>query len=144
MAHAQRLLAAAQSSVAQRLSEAEVRGRAEAAIAVADESARAGQEARSLLLVARRDVQEELRHRAREAVRKLRDERVYSTLRHAVESQGKLDLGCEASSREVEEGGWFVEVPGRSIDARLDTLADWALDVIQAESSVTAEVGQPP
>lgn len=144
MAQAQRLVCDAESSAAQRLSEARARGRAEAALAAADEAARIRQEARSLLLTAHRDVQEELRRRAREAVRQLRDDGVYSRLRRAVENQGRLDFGSSATSREADGGGWYVEAPGRCIDARLDTLADWAIDVVQADDLVLTETGRPP
>jgi vacuolar-type H+-ATPase subunit E/Vma4 len=121
-ADAQQVMAAARDEAAAVLARARAEGEAEAGAMLATEAARSRQVARGLVLDAQRAAYDELRERARSAVRGLleapdRRARLAASLR--------ARLGDQGTVRDHPDGGLLAETDdGRSIDASIGALVD--------------------
>jgi hypothetical protein len=124
------VLAEAREQAAALLREAREQGEREAAALRTREHARAGREARSVVLGAQRTALDELRRRTRVAARALRDDRA---LLDRLRARLVTDLGPDAVVREHPDGGLVADAPGRRVDASLPALADRALDGLGGE-----------
>lgn len=116
---------AARQQAATALARARADGEADAAQRQAEDRSRARREARRVVLAAQRAVYEELRARARAAVRELLAE---------PEAQRRLDalvrgrLAPDAQVRPHRSGGVVGELPdGRRVDASVDALVEQVL-----------------
>ncbi|MET0765956.1 MAG: V-type ATP synthase subunit E family protein [Blastococcus sp.] len=125
---AEATLAAARVEAAALLAQARAEGERDAEVVRARERARARREARATVLRAQAAVYDEVRRQGRAAVRALRSDPAYPALLDALRARAHAELGPDAAVREHPDGGLVAEVPGRRLDARLDTLADAALD----------------
>jgi vacuolar-type H+-ATPase subunit E/Vma4 len=124
---------AASAAADQAVQEARVRGETEAATAVAVDDATVRRQVRTLLLAARRSVYEQLRTHVHSDVRQLRGEPIYRDLRDTMTSAGRSLIGPGAMVREVDDG-CVIEASGRRVEVTLESLADWALDGVLADS----------
>jgi vacuolar-type H+-ATPase subunit E/Vma4 len=126
-------LDAASAAADQAVQDARLRGETEAATAVAIEDATVRRQVRTLLLAARRSVYEQLRTHIQDDVRQLHGEPIYGALRDTMTSVGRSLIGPDATVREVDDG-CVIEASGRRVEVTLESLADWALDAVLADS----------
>lgn len=119
---------AADEEAARILSRARRDGAADAAAALAAELAGARQQARAVVLAARREGYEQLRAAARAAVSRLAAEPGYPPLRARLADAVRQALGAGADITEAPGGGVRGAVPGRRLDLSLTGLADRAVD----------------
>jgi hypothetical protein len=124
------VLAEAREQAAALLREAREQGEREAAALRTREHARAGREARTVVLGAQRAALEELRRRGRAAARALGED---PALLDRLRARLLADLGPDAVVRDHPDGGLVAEAPGRRVDASLGALADRALDALGVE-----------
>jgi vacuolar-type H+-ATPase subunit E/Vma4 len=136
---AARVLAAADHDAAALLDDAAAevsgireRSRAEAAayaqeMLVAQRS-RARRQGRAIVLRAEHSAYEERRRRAREAVRRLREDPDYPALLSRLTARARDDLGPGASVHTHPDGGVVAELDGRRVTYTLTALADRVLD----------------
>ncbi|WP_169947057.1 V-type ATP synthase subunit E family protein [Microbispora sp. H11081] len=108
-------------------------GEAEGKAYSAATRARSARQARRTELAARRDALEELRRRAGEAVRALRDEPGYPRLVERLAELAREAGGDDLVVREHPGGGVVAEGPGRRVDCSLEALAGRAVDALGAE-----------
>lgn len=127
-AAAEQLVSGARDEAAAIRAEARAAGERDAAAIRARDVARARREARGAVLRAQSAAYEELRRRARESVRALREDPEYPVLVDALRARAVARLGSDAVVRELPEGGVLAEVPGRRLDLSLDALADAAVE----------------
>jgi len=127
-------LEAATAASEQALHEARQSGETAAAGVMAVEDAAVRKQARAILLNARRAVYEELRSRTHGDVRRLRGDSVYRDLHQAMTVAGRARIGSDATVRDVDDG-CVIEAPGRRVEVTLDSLADWALAGVLADSA---------
>ena len=143
-ADAQRVLGSAAADVAEQLAEAEERAaqvREAAATettlevaAIADEArARARRQERAILLAVQRSAFEQLRARARTAVRCLRDDPGYPALIARLTTGARDRLGPQAAVREHPDGGVQAETSGRRLSLTLDAAAVRAVDALGSD-----------
>ena len=132
-ASAAETMAEAQQQVDAMLAEARDTGRADAAVVLAGERARAARTARGIVLAAQREAYEAMRHRARDAVSGLRGDPLYPALLEALRRRARVDLGPEAVLCEHPRGGVIGEGAGRRVEYTLDDLADGIVDRLGAE-----------
>lgn len=139
-AEAERALAHADEQAAAKLADADERGaalvrraRAEgaaaAAIAGAHDHALARRRSRALVLAVERDLYEELRRRARAAVRSLRHDPGYEALLERLSAVARAQLG-EGAVLELDPpdaGGVQASSGARRVDYTLDALAERCL-----------------
>lgn len=118
-------IVARRRDAADRLAEAEQRGRL----------AEARAEAEAVLLAARRTVLTEARAAARTAATALLDDPRYRQLLDRLEADARRRLGDEGSVRTVAlaDGGFIVEAGARQIDCSLDSLLDRCLESLGPE-----------
>jgi hypothetical protein len=113
--------------------EARDRGAADSAAVVAAERARAGRQARSVVLHARTEEYRALRSAARDAVGTLRHDDDYPRIRQRLIDLVRGLLGAGVGVRDGECGGVIGEVPGRRADYSLAGFAERAVDTVLAE-----------
>jgi len=125
---------AAREEAAQMEAGARAEGEAEARRVAATEGARARREARERVLGARRAAYETLRSESRRAALALRGDPRYSDLVDGLARLAGHQLGEGADVRVDEQGGGIVATAGsRSVDYRLEPLADRCLAALGAE-----------
>lgn len=127
-AAASELLAGAREQAAAIRADARAAGERDAASIRAREDARSRRRARGAVLHAQAAAYEELRQRARESVRALRDDRDYPLLVDALRARALAELGPDAAVRELPTGGVLAEVAGRRLDLSLEAMADAAVE----------------
>jgi cell division septum initiation protein DivIVA len=132
-ADADRVLARARAEAEAILTEAREQGIADGAALAAAERARHRRRARGLVLEAERWAYEELRARSRAAVRALREDPCYPTLRERLTRLALAAAGPGATAGEHPDGGVVVEAPGVRVDCTLDGLAARAVDALGGE-----------
>jgi vacuolar-type H+-ATPase subunit E/Vma4 len=115
------------------LEQARAEGEAQAADAVARELARAGREARTIVLRARADLADQVRSAARTAVVALRDDPGYPALRERLVAMALAALGTDAVVTEAPDGGIRATRGSRSVDLSLPVLAERAFDRLGQE-----------
>ena len=126
-------LRAAREEAAAITAEARALGERDAAILGAAERSRANRRARATVLAAQAAVYDELRRRAREAVRQLRNAPDYPVLVARLRAEALAALGDGATVTELPDGGIVGEVDGRRADLGLVALADQALAALGPE-----------
>jgi vacuolar-type H+-ATPase subunit E/Vma4 len=150
-ADAQRVVAAAQAETAETLRAAEDRAAtirdtaaAEAAVdaaAIAAEArAKTRRAERAIVLAAQKAAYEQLRTRARMAVRGLRSDPGYPELLTRLRDVARDRLGPAAAVEEDSGGGIVAVCAGRRLSLTLDAAADRAVDALTDEA---AELWQP-
>jgi vacuolar-type H+-ATPase subunit E/Vma4 len=115
------------------LAEARRQGEADGAAAARDLRMRARHEARSRQLATRRQMYDELRRRATEHVRELRQEGDYDSVLERLRQRARRLLGPDADITEHADGGVVAQAAGRRVDCTLDALAARALDRMGTE-----------
>jgi regulator of protease activity HflC (stomatin/prohibitin superfamily) len=116
---------AAEQQAAAVLARARADGEADAAQRQAEDRARSRREARRVVLAAQRAVYDELRARARAAVRELLAD---PDAQRRLVALVRTRLGPDAQVRPLPSGGVVGELPdGRRVDASVDTLVEQAL-----------------
>jgi vacuolar-type H+-ATPase subunit E/Vma4 len=126
---AERTVSAAEREGAALAERARADGAALGRLRGARELAAGRRNARTYVLQAERDLYDELRGRAREAVLGLRSDPVYPALLEALAAAARRQLG-EDVELEIDcpqAGGVRASVAGRSVDYSLTTLADRCL-----------------
>lgn len=124
-------LAAAREQAAALLADARTQGEEEAAALHALERARARRDARQVVLRAQRDAYEQLRERARDAIRELLADPAW---RHRLITVVCRQLGEQAQLQEPAGGGVIAESPdGRRIDTSVDALTERAVATLDLE-----------
>jgi vacuolar-type H+-ATPase subunit E/Vma4 len=113
---------------------ARAEGDAEARTAAAIEQARVRRRAREAVLAARQAAVDRLRAAAREAAVRLRDDPRYPELLAGLERTARDQLG-EGATVDVQPptGGLVAAAGSRSVDYRLDSLADRCVDALGEE-----------
>jgi len=142
-AEAARLLAAADADAAAALdaaaeesrrihhqARAEVQKYAQAL--AAEHEARVRRETRTVVLAAQRAAYDELRRRARDGARRLRDDPAYPSLLARLRKRAHAELGPDADIHEHPDGGLVAAVAGRRLTLTLTALADRAVDDLGA------------
>jgi vacuolar-type H+-ATPase subunit E/Vma4 len=126
-AAADAVTARAAAEAEQLLAEARRQGAADAALLASLEGSRARRHARASLLAAQREVYEQLRRQAQEAVLRLREEPDYPRLRAELVRQAQAALGPEVVVTDHPQGGVLAQAGGRHVDLSLPALADRAV-----------------
>lgn len=119
--------AQAAADAEQLLAEARRQGLADAALVASLEGSRARREARATLLAAQREVYDQLRQQAQQAVLRLRDDPDYPQLRAELVRQAQAALGPQAVVTDHPLGGVVAEAAGRHVDLSLPALTDRAV-----------------
>lgn len=128
---ARRAMADAQQQADAMLADARAQGRADAAAQLAVEQSRSRRAARAVVLAAQRTAYDELRDRARAAVRELM---AVPASRAHLELLIRDRLGDDAVVRVQQDGGLLGETPdGRRLDASVRALVDGALAGLDME-----------
>ena len=112
--------------------EARARGEADAEEILGAERARARREARSIVLNAQREVEEELRTRVRTAVVALIDDIDYPKMRAVLDRRARELLGPDATIVEHSSGGVVAQTRGHRAVLSLEALADYAVERLDA------------
>ncbi|MGG7569307.1 hypothetical protein [Streptomyces sirii] len=128
------LLDDARAAAREIVDEAHRQGEAEGTAVGCALLARARRTARTRALNVRREVYEELRLRATERVRALRQTAGYAALVDRLNERARQLLGPDAEVTEHPAGGVVAHVAGRRVDYTLDALAAHAVDRIGAEA----------
>ena len=126
---------AARDEAARLVASARAAGEREAGQILARQRSATRREARSIVLDAQRTVFDELRHRARAAVRALADEADYERFIAALGGPAAAELGPNAVITVAPSGepGIFAIDGSRRVDYRLATLADRAVDELGSQ-----------
>jgi vacuolar-type H+-ATPase subunit E/Vma4 len=132
---AREIVRRAQAQAEEIRAQARARGEADAADLIAAARARAGRQARAVVLTAVRAEYEALREAARHAVAALTDDPDYQFVRRRMTVSLRRLLGEEAQVHDADGGGLVATVPGRSADLSLARLADRAVEAVLAEES---------
>jgi vacuolar-type H+-ATPase subunit E/Vma4 len=147
---AEMLLAQARQAVASTLDDARAQaeaivdearrqGEADGEAATAQALIHARRTARARELAARGTAYAQLRRRATERVRQLRDGEEYPALRERLAALASELLGPGACVTEHPDGGVVATYPGRRVDLSLDALAARALDRLGADTEALWE-----
>ncbi len=127
----QQALAAARSAAAALLGGARDQGIADAAAVIDLQRAKLRRTVRDVVLAAHRDVYDDLRQRARAAVRSSLSEPVR---RGRLAEMLRARLGTESTVRDHPDGGLIAQTPdGRSVDASVEALVAGALADLDLE-----------
>lgn len=108
--------------------EARARGEKDAEELVVAERARARRQARAVVLRARGQAYDDLRHRVHEAALALRDATDYPELRERLAGQARALVGDSARVSESADGGVVAEDGGRRAVLSLTALAERVLE----------------
>ncbi|MFC0530519.1 V-type ATP synthase subunit E family protein [Phytohabitans kaempferiae] len=119
---------------------AHAEGEAHAATAVAAARSQAREQARALVLGARREAYERLRDAARRAVARMGAEPEFAPIRQRMVAAVRATLGPDAQITDVPDGGVAGAADGRRLDLSLTGFADRA---VQAVAGREAETGPP-
>ncbi len=130
---AERTIADASALAARLRGEARAQGAADAAAAVASERARAGRQAREIVLRARRDEFETLRADVRRELARVREDPDYPHARLRMINVVRGLLGSDVRLEDGDEGGVVGAAPGRRVDCSLALFADRAVETVIAE-----------
>ncbi|WP_338674837.1 V-type ATP synthase subunit E [Streptomyces sp. SCSIO 30461] len=131
---AEALLDAARARAAAILDDARRHGEAEATRGRTAELTRVRRTIRARELGVRRQAYEELRRRAAERVRDLRDTADYPVIRDRLHQRARRLLGPGARVTEHPSGGFVAQAAGCRADCSLDALAARVLDRFCAET----------
>ncbi|BCB75082.1 hypothetical protein GCM10022251_35530 [Phytohabitans flavus] len=112
-------------------------GEAQAAAAVADAGRQARQQARTLVLGARREVYERLRDAARRAVTRMGAEPGFAPVRQRMVAAVRATLGADAQITDTPDGGIAGAAAGRRIDMSLTGFADRAVEAVAGRQAKT-------
>lgn len=115
------------------VSQAREAARSEAAELAAAERSRGRSDARSVLLGARREIQEELRSRVRAAVGGLRDEPGYDQLLERLTGMARQAAGADAVLTAPAAGGVVARSADVLVDCSLPRLADLAVEALAVD-----------
>jgi vacuolar-type H+-ATPase subunit E/Vma4 len=118
------------------LEQARADGERDAATLAEATRTRARRKARATVLHAQRDVHDELRRRAEEAVSSLRDDPAYPALLDRLAARAHAVVGPDAEVAEAPEGGVVASTRGRRF---VCTLPDLARDALEDEELALAE-----
>jgi vacuolar-type H+-ATPase subunit E/Vma4 len=121
------------------VNEARRQGEADGKAATVQALTRARRTARARELSARGTAYAQLRRRAAEHVRRLRDGEAYPALRERLAVLARELLGPGACVTEHPDGGVVATCPGRRVDLSLDALAARALDRLGADTEALWE-----
>lgn len=123
-------LAGARGEAGEMLERARARGASEGRVEAARELALRRAQARAAVLEAQRELYEELRSRAREAVLALRSDPAYPELLDRLTEAARGVLGADAVAERDPPavGGVHAQAGSRSIDYTLATLAERCID----------------
>jgi vacuolar-type H+-ATPase subunit E/Vma4 len=113
--------------------EARAKGRADGEAVLAGERSRAERQARGILLAAQRQVHDEARGAARDAVSALRADPGYRDVLDALRERALRELGTPARVTEHPRGGIVATAGSRRVDYSFDALADDILDRLGPE-----------
>ncbi|MGR6584812.1 hypothetical protein ACT89R_29845 (plasmid) [Rhodococcus qingshengii] len=127
------MLALAQKQADDCRAEARARGEADAEEILGAERARVRREARSIVLNAQREVEEELRTRVRTAVAALIDDIEYPSMRAELDRRARELLGPDATVVEHTSGGIVAQTRGHRAVLSLEALADYAVERLDAQ-----------
>ncbi|MDI9914449.1 hypothetical protein [Rhodococcus sp. IEGM 1379] len=125
-------LALAQMQADDSRAEARARGEADAEEILGAERGRARREARSIVLNAQREVEEDLRTRVRAAVVALIDDIDYPNMRAVLDRRARELLGPDATVLEHFSGGVVAQTRGHRAVLSLEALADYAVERLDA------------
>jgi len=127
------VIGAAEREAAELAERARSRGDAEAAEVLAAERATARRAIRSADMAARKVAYERLRAEVVAAVRRLRDEPDFPTLRDRLAAEAQRVLGPEAEIIEAPGGGVYGRTTGARVDCSLDVFAERAVAALGVE-----------
>jgi vacuolar-type H+-ATPase subunit E/Vma4 len=132
-AEAAATVAAAEARAAELVARARADGAADAESMLAADRARGRREGRRIVLAARSQAYDGLRHRARAAVVALRTDPAYEAIVEGLAGRARALLGADAVITRHPYGGVLGSAPGRRCDLSLPTLADRAFDSLGPE-----------
>lgn len=132
-AEAAEIIARAQVEADRIRAEARTQGEADAARVLVSDRARARRQARAVVLVAQRDVYDELRTQVRRELPALRADPAYGSWCDRLRKQVHAVLGADAAVAEDPDGGVVGEMAGRRAGSTLVGLADQALDKLGSD-----------
>jgi len=121
------ILRQARSTADEAVAVASAQGRADVALAAAAERARGREQARSIVLGARREAYDELCTRVLAAVGGLREEPGYRRLLSRLITMATRAVGRDAATAVQPEGGVVARSDGVVVDCTLPRLADLAV-----------------
>jgi len=118
---------------------ARAEGEAEATVAAAAARTRARQEARALVLTARREAYERLGRAAREAMARMRAEPDFAAVRQRMVAAVRSVLGPDVRIVDEPDGGISGVAGGRRLDLSLTRFADRAVEAVAATDAADEE-----
>lgn len=122
------LLARARRTADELVAAARAAGEADASATLAARIAQSRREARRSVLIAQRDLYDELRRRCRAAASALAGTPEYEAMRRRLVDEARQELGPEATIGDSPDGGIVATAGSERVDLSLPALADRALD----------------